>query len=110
MDRDLGRYYYSCFYPPHHLTMGEGRAINIINSTKLAVIAKSFKDWVKNCWCPSGIDNTFKKRFEWQLGDLAKGYDHKYIYRHLGFNLKSLDIQVSIRRIQFKRLPESIET
>ncbi len=98
------------FYPPHHLTMGEGGAVNIINSTKLAVIAESFRDWGRDCWCPSGTDNTCKKRFDWQLGDLPKGYDHKYTYSHLGFNLKPLDIQASIGRIQLKRLPEFIET
>ena len=98
------------FYPPHHLTMGEGGAVNIINSTKLAVIAESFRDWGRDCWCPSGIDNTCNKRFDWQLGDLPRGYDHKYTYSHLGFNLKPLDIQASIGRIQLKRLNEFIET
>jgi len=97
------------FYPPHHLTMGEGGAVNIVNSQKLAVIAESFRDWGRDCWCPSGIDNTCKKRFDWQLGDLPKGYDHKYTYSHLGFNLKPLDIQAAIGRIQLKRLPEFIE-
>jgi len=97
------------FYPPHHLTMGEGGAVNIVNTQKLAVIAESFRDWGRDCWCPSGIDNTCKKRFEWQLGDLPKGYDHKYTYSHLGFNLKPLDIQAAIGRIQLKRLPEFIE-
>ena len=98
------------FYPPHHLTMGEGGAVSIINSKKLAVIAESFRDWGRDCWCPSGIDNTCKKRFEWKLGELPKGYDHKYTYSHLGFNLKPLDIQAAIGRIQLKRLPEFIET
>ena len=97
------------FYPPHHLTMGEGGAVNIVNSQKLAVIAESFRDWGRDCWCPSGIDNTCKKRFDWQLGELPKGYDHKYTYSHLGFNLKPLDIQAAIGRIQLKRLPEFIE-
>ena len=97
------------FYPPHHLTMGEGGAVNIINSQKLAVIAESFRDWGRDCWCPSGIDNTCKKRFDWQLGDLPKGYDHKYTYSHLGYNLKPLDIQAAIGRIQLKRLPEFIQ-
>jgi CDP-6-deoxy-D-xylo-4-hexulose-3-dehydrase len=97
------------FYPPHHLTMGEGGAVNIVNSQKLAVIAESFRDWGRDCWCPSGIDNTCKKRFDWQLGDLPQGYDHKYTYSHLGFNLKPLDIQAAIGRIQLKRLPEFIE-
>ncbi len=97
------------FYPPHHLTMGEGGAVNIINNKKLEIIAESFRDWGRDCWCPSGIDNTCKKRFDWQLGDLPKGYDHKYTYSHLGFNLKPLDIQAAIGRIQLKRLPEFIE-
>ncbi len=97
------------FYPPHHLTMGEGGAVNIIKSTKMAVIAESFRDWGRDCWCPSGVDNTCQKRFEWKLGDLPKGYDHKYTYSHLGFNLKPLDIQASIGRVQLRRLPEFIE-
>ena len=97
------------FYPPHHLTMGEGGAVNIVNSKKLAVIAESFRDWGRDCWCPSGIDNTCNKRFDWQLGDLPKGYDHKYTYSHLGFNLKPLDIQAAIGRVQLKRLPEFID-
>ena len=96
------------FYPPHHLTMGEGGAVNIVNSQKLAVIAESFRDWGRDCWCPSGVDNTCKKRFDWKLGDLPKGYDHKYTYSHLGFNLKPLDIQAAIGRIQLKKLPEFI--
>ena len=97
------------FYPPHHLTMGEGGSVNIVNSQKLAVIAESFRDWGRDCWCPSGKDNTCNKRFDWQLGELPKGYDHKYTYSHLGFNLKPLDIQAAIGRIQLKRLPEFIE-
>ena len=97
------------FYPPHHLTMGEGGSVNIVNSQKLAVIAESFRDWGRDCWCPSGVDNTCNKRFEWQLGDLPKGYDHKYTYSHLGFNLKPLDIQAAIGRIQLLRLPGFIE-
>ncbi len=97
------------FYPPHHITMGEGGAVNINKSRRLAVIAESFRDWGRDCWCPSGIDNTCKKRFDWQLGDLPKGYDHKYTYSHLGFNLKPLDIQAAIGRIQLKKLPEFIE-
>ena len=81
------------FYPPHHLTMGEGGAVNIVRDQKLKVIAESFRDWGRDCWCPSGIDNTCKKRFSWQLGELPVGYDHKYTYSHLGYNLKPLDIQ-----------------
>ncbi len=97
------------FYPPHHLTMGEGGAVNIISDGKLKVIAESFRDWGRDCWCPSGFDNTCNKRFAWQLGDLPEGYDHKYTYSHLGFNLKPLDPQAAIGRVQLKRLPEFIE-
>ena len=97
------------FYPPHHLTMGEGGAVNIVRDQKLRVIAESFRDWGRDCWCPSGIDNTCNKRFEWQLGELPEGYDHKYTYSHLGFNLKPLDPQAAIGRVQLKRLPEFIE-
>jgi CDP-6-deoxy-D-xylo-4-hexulose-3-dehydrase len=97
------------FYPPHHLTMGEGGAVNIVRDQKLKVIAESFRDWGRDCWCPSGIDNTCNKRFDWQLGELPKGYDHKYTYSHLGFNLKPLDPQAAIGRVQLRRLPEFIE-
>ncbi|MFN6134365.1 MAG: lipopolysaccharide biosynthesis protein RfbH [Synechococcaceae cyanobacterium] len=97
------------FYPPHHLTMGEGGAVNIVRDQKLKVIAESFRDWGRDCWCPSGIDNTCNKRFGWQLGELPYGYDHKYTYSHLGFNLKPLDPQAAIGRVQLKRLPEFIE-
>jgi CDP-6-deoxy-D-xylo-4-hexulose-3-dehydrase len=97
------------FYPPHHLTMGEGGAVNIVRDQKLKVIAESFRDWGRDCWCPSGIDNTCKKRFDWLLGELPQGYDHKYTYSHLGFNLKPLDPQAAIGRVQLKRLPEFIE-
>ena len=97
------------FYPPHHLTMGEGGSVNIVHDAKLKVIAESFRDWGRDCWCPSGIDNTCNKRFGWQLGELPEGYDHKYTYSHLGFNLKPLDPQAAIGRVQLKRLPEFIE-
>ncbi len=97
------------FYPPHHLTMGEGGSVNIVKSTRLATIAESFRDWGRDCWCPSGIDNTCNKRFDWKLGELPRGYDHKYTYSHLGYNLKPLDIQAAIGRIQLRRLPEFIE-
>ena len=97
------------FYPPHHLTMGEGGAVNIVGNTKLKVIAESFRDWGRDCWCPSGIDNTCNKRFDWQLGDLPKGYDHKYTYSHLGFNLKPLDPQAAIGRVQLTNLLDFIE-
>jgi len=98
------------FYPPHHLTMGEGGAVNIVVDQKLKVIAESFRDWGRDCWCPSGIDNTCNKRFGWQLGDLPRGYDHKYTYSHLGFNLKPLDPQAAIGRVQLRRLPEFIQS
>ena len=97
------------FYPPHHLTMGEGGAVNIVRDQKLKVIAESFRDWGRDCWCPSGVDNTCGKRFGWQLGELPAGYDHKYTYSHLGYNLKPLDPQAAIGRVQLRRLPEFIE-
>ena len=97
------------FYPPHHLTMGEGGAVNIVRDQKLKVIAESFRDWGRDCWCPSGIDNTCGKRFGWQLGELPAGYDHKYTYSHLGYNLKPLDAQAAIGRVQLRRLPEFID-
>lgn len=98
------------FYPPHHLTMGEGGAVNIAGSLKLKRPAESIRDWGRDCWCPSGIDNTCGKRFAWQLGDLPEGYDHKYTYSHLGYNLKPLDIQAAIGRVQMEKLPFFIES
>jgi CDP-6-deoxy-D-xylo-4-hexulose-3-dehydrase len=89
--------------------MGEGGAVNIVRDQKLKVIAESFRDWGRDCWCPSGIDNTCNKRFGWQLGELPEGYDHKYTYSHLGYNLKPLDPQAAIGRVQLQRLPEFIE-
>lgn len=97
------------FYPPHHLTMGEGGAVNIIRRASLKTYAESFRDWGRDCWCPSGKDNTCNKRFGWQLGELPEGYDHKYIYSHIGYNLKPLDPQAAIGRVQLKRLPSFIE-
>ncbi len=97
------------FYPPHHLTMGEGGSVNIIRRAPLKTYAESFRDWGRDCWCPSGKDNTCDKRFDWQLGELPQGYDHKYIYSHLGYNVKPLDIQAAIGRVQIKRLPAFIE-
>ena len=96
------------FYPPHHLTMGEGGAVNIVRDLKLKVLAESFRDWGRDCWCASGKDNTCHKRFGWQLGELPEGYDHKYIYSHLGYNLKPLDPQAAIGRQQLKKLPAFI--
>jgi CDP-6-deoxy-D-xylo-4-hexulose-3-dehydrase len=97
------------FYPPHHLTMGEGGAVSIIRRAPLKTYAESFRDWGRDCWCASGKDDTCGKRFQWQLGELPEGYDHKYIYSHLGFNLKPLDPQAAIGRVQLKRLPAFIE-
>lgn len=97
------------FYPPHHLTMGEGGAINVIRRPQLKMLVESFRDWGRDCWCPSGIDNTCGKRFGWQLGELPEGYDHKYIYSHMGYNLKPLDPQAAIGRQQVKKLPAFIQ-
>jgi CDP-6-deoxy-D-xylo-4-hexulose-3-dehydrase len=93
------------FYPPHHLTMGEGGAVNIVHRPPLKTYAESFRDWGRDCWCASGKDDTCGKRFQWQLGELPRGYDHKYIYSHLGYNLKPLDPQAAIGRQQLKKLP-----
>ena len=97
------------FYPPHHLTMGEGGAVNIIRRAPLKTYAESFRDWGRDCWCPSGKDDTCRKRFAWQLGELPEGYDHKYIYSHMGFNLKPLDPQAAIGRVQLRKLRGFIE-
>lgn len=97
------------FYPPHHLTMGEGGAVNIVKQAALKVLVESFRDWGRDCWCPSGKDNTCNKRFAWQLGELPEGYDHKYIYSHLGYNLKPLDTQAAIGRVQLEKLPAFIQ-
>jgi CDP-4-dehydro-6-deoxyglucose reductase, E1 len=97
------------FYPPHHLTMGEGGSVNIIRRAPLKTYAESFRDWGRDCWCASGKDDTCGKRFKWQLGELPEGYDHKYIYSHMGFNLKPLDTQAAIGRVQLRRLPVFIE-
>jgi len=97
------------FYPPHHLTLGEGGAVNIVESQKLRVIVESFRDWGRDCWCASGVDNTCGKRYDWKLGELPKGYDHKYIYSHFGYNLKPLDIQAAIGCVQMEKLPQFIQ-
>jgi CDP-6-deoxy-D-xylo-4-hexulose-3-dehydrase len=93
------------FYPPHHLTMGEGGAVNIVHKAALKTYAESFRDWGRDCWCASGQDNSCRKRFGWQLGELPEGYDHKYTYSHLGYNLKPLDPQAAIGRQQLRKLP-----
>ena len=97
------------FYPPHHLTMGEGGAVNVVREMLLKTLVESFRDWGRDCWCPSGHDNTCRKRFGWKLGELPEGYDHKYIYSHLGYNLKPLDPQAAIGRVQMRKLPSFVE-
>jgi len=93
----------SSFYPPHHITMGEGGAVYTSNKL-LRTIAESFRDWGRDCWCASGADNTCGKRFGWDWEHLPRGYDHKYVYRHLGYNLKPTDIQAAIGRAQLVKL------
>lgn len=95
----------SSFYPPHHLTMGEGGAVYTSNPT-LKRAAESFRDWGRDCWCPSGKDNTCRKRFGWSLGTLPANYDHKYIYSHFGYNLKATEMQASIGLAQLDKLEE----
>jgi CDP-6-deoxy-D-xylo-4-hexulose-3-dehydrase len=96
------------FYPAHHITMGEGGAV-FTNNSELITIAESFRDWGRDCYCDPGCDNTCEKRFEQQLGDLPKGYDHKYTYSHLGYNLKISDMQAACGLAQLERLPEFIQ-
>lgn len=96
------------FYPAHHITMGEGGAV-MSKHVKLKRIIESFRDWGRDCWCPPGHDNTCGKRFEWQLGELPQGYDHKYIYSHIGYNLKLTDMQAAVGVSQLKKLDGFIE-
>ena len=91
------------FYPAHHITTGEGGAVFTKSSTYKRIL-ESLRDWGRDCWCPPGNDNTCKKRFGWQLGGLPEGYDHKYIYSHLGYNLKMTDLQAAIGVSQLDRL------
>jgi len=95
------------FYPAHHITMGEGGAV-FTEEPKLKRIAESFRDWGRDCWCDPGKDNTCGKRFDWQLGDLPQGYDHKYIYSHVGYNLKITDMQAACGLAQLDRADEFI--
>lgn len=96
------------FYPAHHMTMGEGGAV-FTNDAQLATIAESFRDWGRDCYCKPGCDNTCGTRFSMKMGDLPEGYDHKYTYSHLGYNLKITDMQAACGLAQLKRLPEFIE-
>jgi CDP-6-deoxy-D-xylo-4-hexulose-3-dehydrase len=111
----------SSFYPPHHITMGEGGAV-YCDSPRIKRAAESFRDWGRDCWCPSGVDNTCGKRFAWDwageavaagcgpdVPTLPYGYDHKYVYSHIGFNLKPTDIQAAIGRAQLRKLPAFVE-
>ncbi len=98
----------SSFYPPHHLTMGEGGA-TYTNNPLLKKIMLSLRDWGRDCWCESGVDNTCKSRFTQNFGDLPKGYDHKYVYSHFGFNLKATDMQAAIGVAQLEKLPNFTE-
>ncbi|UOF88812.1 lipopolysaccharide biosynthesis protein RfbH [Fodinisporobacter ferrooxydans] len=92
------------FYPAHHITMGEGGAV-LTSHPLLKRIVESFRDWGRDCWCEPGKDNTCGKRFGWQLGDLPYGYDHKYTYSHIGYNLKLTDMQAAVGVAQLKKLP-----
>ena len=96
------------FYPAHHITMGEGGAV-FTNNPELKLIAESFRDWGRDCYCPPGKDNTCNKRFCWKLGDLPEGYDHKYIYSHLGYNLKISDMQAACALAQMDRVDEFVQ-
>jgi CDP-6-deoxy-D-xylo-4-hexulose-3-dehydrase len=96
------------FYPAHHITMGEGGAV-FTNNAELKLIAESFRDWGRDCYCPPGKDNTCNKRFCWQLGELPEGYDHKYTYSHLGYNLKISDMQAACALAQMDRVEEFVE-
>ena len=96
------------FYPAHHITTGEGGAV-LIKKVAHKVLVESFRDWGRDCWCAPGCDNTCLKRYEWQLGELPEGYDHKYTYSHLGYNLKSGDIQAAIGLAQLDRLESFVE-
>lgn len=98
----------SSFYPPHHMTMGEGGAV-YTNNPLLNKIVRSFRDWGRDCACPSGKDNLCNHRFDRQYGELPMGYDHKYVYSHFGYNLKATDMQAAIGCAQLKKLPSFIE-
>ncbi|MDO8610954.1 MAG: DegT/DnrJ/EryC1/StrS family aminotransferase, partial [bacterium] len=96
------------FYPAHHITMGEGGAI-VTNNSLIHKSIRRFRDWGRDCWCKTGMDNTCNRRFNWKLGELPFGYDHKYIYSEVGYNLKLTDFQAAIGLAQLKRLPKFIK-
>src|SRR5215472_860195 len=95
------------FYPAHHITTGEGGAV-LTDKPQLKTLIESFRDWGRDCWCEPGRDNTCGKRFDWQLGSLPYGYDHKYTYSHIGYNLKATDMQAALGASQLTKLPEFI--
>jgi CDP-6-deoxy-D-xylo-4-hexulose-3-dehydrase len=92
------------FYPAHHITMGEGGCV-VTNRAGLKPLVESFRDWGRDCWCDPGKENTCGKRFDWQLGELPRGFDHKYIYSHIGYNLKATDMQAAVGVAQLDKLP-----
>ncbi len=96
------------FYPAHHITMGEGGCV-LTSDPQLKVILESFRDWGRDCWCDPGRDDTCGKRYQWQLGDLPFGYDHKYVYSHVGYNLKATDLQAAVGLAQLGKLDGFIE-
>ena len=96
------------FYPAHHITTGEGGCV-LTHHARLKTLVESFRDWGRDCWCEPGKDNTCGKRFDWKIGDLPYGYDHKYTYSHIGYNLKLTDMQASVGVAQLKKLPSFIE-
>jgi len=96
------------FYPAHHITMGEGGCV-LTNRAQIKKLVESFRDWGRDCWCAPGVANTCGKRFDWQLGELPEGYDHKYIYSHIGYNLKMTDMQAAVGVAQLEKLPNFIE-
>lgn len=98
----------SSFYPPHHITMGEGGAV-YTNSPLLNKIIRSMRDWGRDCTCPSGVDNRCKHRFDGQYGELPRGYDHKYVYSHFGYNLKITDMQAAVGLAQLDKLPDFVQ-
>jgi len=95
------------FYPAHHITMGEGGSV-LTQSGVIKKIVESLRDWGRDCWCPPGVENTCGRRFDWQLGDLPYGYDHKYVYSHIGYNLKLTDMQAAVGVAQLPKLPRFI--
>jgi CDP-6-deoxy-D-xylo-4-hexulose-3-dehydrase len=97
------------FYPAHHITMGEGGCV-LTDWPKLKTLAESFRDWGRDCWCAPGMDNTCGQRFDWQLGSLPHGYDHKYIYSHIGYNLKATDMQAAVGVAQLANVDDFIAT